>query len=147
MAWDHNSPLLSAEVKNAWSYICTPTYVFIVWWVIKQWTTSPSHLSMKMNNMHYKYTCIFHSSFEFCIPSPWCRGLQYEISYSVDQEIIWFRGMWSFITLFPRALHWILTQATSIQSKSSHFLYLFKPILTVSSQLGSGSRYGLFPWR
>jgi hypothetical protein len=32
---DH-SPPSSAEVKNAWSYISTPQYVFIVWFLVKQ---------------------------------------------------------------------------------------------------------------
>jgi len=37
---DHLSPP-SAEVKNAWSYTSTPTYVFIAWCLIK-------HHAMKM---------------------------------------------------------------------------------------------------
>jgi hypothetical protein len=31
---DH-SPQPSAEVKNAWSYISTPEYVFMAWYLIK----------------------------------------------------------------------------------------------------------------
>jgi hypothetical protein len=27
----------SAEVKNAWSYTSTPQYVFMTWYLIKQW--------------------------------------------------------------------------------------------------------------
>jgi len=33
---DH-SPPSNAEVKNAWSYISTPQYVFLAWCLIKQW--------------------------------------------------------------------------------------------------------------
>jgi len=29
------SPTFTAEVKNAWSYICTPPYVFMTWFFVK----------------------------------------------------------------------------------------------------------------
>jgi hypothetical protein len=30
-----DSPLSSAEIKNAWSYTSIPQYAFIVWWSVK----------------------------------------------------------------------------------------------------------------
>jgi len=30
---DNNSPPSSVEVKNAWSYTSTPTYVFMTWYL------------------------------------------------------------------------------------------------------------------
>jgi hypothetical protein len=36
---DH-SPPLSAEVKNAWSYISSPTYVFMAWFLINHGNAS-----------------------------------------------------------------------------------------------------------
>jgi hypothetical protein len=32
---DDHSPLFSAEVKNAWSYTCTPQYAFMAWCSVK----------------------------------------------------------------------------------------------------------------
>jgi len=37
---DH-SRTASAEIENAWSYIISPTYVFMVWWLVKQWDNFP----------------------------------------------------------------------------------------------------------
>jgi hypothetical protein len=41
------------EVKNMWSYTSTPEYVFMVWWLIKQWLCVFVAWYLVKNTLHF----------------------------------------------------------------------------------------------